>query len=164
MPRMQTDEKEAKVPDNTIEVTADSLDEARKRVQSQIPEGLDMLSETVLSDGSPRKAIGSADTVNAAFEQAARKIPSGAHIGEKEQMIVPTETIVVIEAFDEKNATEQASVGLSYSATISGVALRRRARRAFLELENLLTFTRSKYISLLSLKSLLKNRRKSGRR
>jgi hypothetical protein len=46
----------------TIEVEADSLDEARARVKAQVPEGLFMLSEQVLSDGKPKTVEGTGDT------------------------------------------------------------------------------------------------------
>jgi hypothetical protein len=47
-------ERSITMADKTIEIEAETLEEAREQVKSQIPEGLHLLSEQVISDGKPK--------------------------------------------------------------------------------------------------------------
>jgi len=58
------------MPSDTLEIEAESLEEAREAVKSRIPAGLSLLSEEIISDGSPKTATAAAATCEAAAEQA----------------------------------------------------------------------------------------------
>jgi len=59
----------------TIEVEADTLDEARVQLKSCIPEGSILISQDELSVGKPKVVFGIADTVDMAFQQASSGLP-----------------------------------------------------------------------------------------
>ena len=68
-----------------IEVEADSLDEAREQVQTQIPEGLYLLAEQVISDGelkteTVRTLEIEADSEEEAKKQVESQVIAGLHI------------------------------------------------------------------------------------
>jgi hypothetical protein len=65
-----------------IEVEADSLEEAREKIKSQIPTGLHLLSEEIISDGEPviktKQTIQTeAETLEEAREQLKSQTPEG---------------------------------------------------------------------------------------
>ena len=66
-------------PLRTLNVEADSLEEARRQMESQIPEGLSIRSESIVSDGRPRTATGIAETLEEAYARAQTQVPA-AHI------------------------------------------------------------------------------------
>ncbi|MCP3887488.1 MAG: YbjN domain-containing protein [Desulfobulbaceae bacterium] len=96
----------------TVEVEAESLEEAREQIISQIPEGLHLLSEQVISDGKPKTVEAVGDTIDAAFAKVQRdNIPDNAEILENreiasEQKIMKT----VVEEFDEESAKSSADM------------------------------------------------------
>jgi len=57
-----------------IEVEADSLKEAKERVRVQIPKGLHLLSEQVVSNGKHKTVRGVSDTLEDAYEKAKKKL------------------------------------------------------------------------------------------
>lgn len=68
-----------------IEIEADTLEEAREQIRSQIPQGLYLLSEHIIADGSPVTTTKElieieADTLEEAREQAKSQIPEGHHL------------------------------------------------------------------------------------
>lgn len=92
-----------------IEIEADSLKEAREQLKSQIPEGSQVLSERVVSDGKPQTVKTSGDTMEAALAQAQSKIPPNADILEKKESIPEQKAIkIIVEAFDEQSAKSKA--------------------------------------------------------
>ena len=52
-----------------INAIADSFDEAREAVRSQIPEGFTLVSTKVISRGKEDTRMATADTLEAAFEE-----------------------------------------------------------------------------------------------
>jgi len=90
-----------------IRVEHVSLNEAKKQAMSQVPTGFEVISESVVSDGKPRKLSFSGDTLEAARVQV--KLPDGAN-GLKREEIPPSRknAKVVVEAFDEARAIAEA--------------------------------------------------------
>jgi hypothetical protein len=82
--------------EKTIEVEADTLEEARAQVQSQIPEGLHLLSEQVISDGKPKTVKAVADTTESASAKAQREIPAKATVMEKKELTAPEQRIITV--------------------------------------------------------------------
>jgi len=62
----------------TIQVEADSLEEARAEIASRIPKGQKVLSERVIADGKQRVIRAAAETVEEALKGARSKIPADA--------------------------------------------------------------------------------------
>jgi len=87
-----------------IEAEADSLEEARNQIKSQIPDGLSVLSEKVVSSGDLKTITAVADTVEMAFANAQSKIPSNANILSKREILPSERKVIAVEAFDEQNA------------------------------------------------------------
>jgi len=81
-----------------IEVEAESLEEAREQVKSQIPDGLYLLSEQVISDGKPRTVEIIAETTEEAFAKAQGKVPVGAEILEKKELSTPQQKGIPVPA------------------------------------------------------------------
>jgi hypothetical protein len=96
--------------EKTIEVEAESLEEAREQVKSQIPEGLSLLSEQVISDGKPKTVKAFADTTEVAFAEAQSAMPSEAKVIERKEITVPEQKVITVEAFDEQSAETQAKL------------------------------------------------------
>jgi hypothetical protein len=90
--------------EKTIEIEAETLEEARAQVKSQIPEGLCLLSEQVISDGKPKTVKATGDTTETAFAKALVDIPNNASIIEKKVLTVPELKVVTVEAFNEQVA------------------------------------------------------------
>jgi hypothetical protein len=71
----------AMATDKIIEVEADTLEEARRMVKSQMPEGFKLLSEQIISDGIPKTKIVQsieieADSFDDARDQLKSRIPT----------------------------------------------------------------------------------------
>lgn len=119
-----------------IEIEAESLDAARQQLRSQMPEGSYLLSERVISDGTPVAAKAVADTTEAAFAQARREIPSNAAIVEEKELQAPARKLVPIHAFNEpraeSKARSQARSHLGGTATVAGLRLVDAGRKGFL--------------------------------
>jgi hypothetical protein len=115
-----------------IEVAANSLEEAREQIRSRIPTGLQLLSETVISDGKPKTARAVAETTEAALAKAQDEIPHGAEVVEKKEVAAPESKVVTVEAFDEQSAREEVSSGIPRTATLNALKLVRSGSKGFL--------------------------------
>ena len=106
-----------------IEVEADSLEEAKRLVRAQVPEGLQLLSEKVVSDGKPKTVTATADTVEAALEKARGKVPGDAAVLETKVVAEPGEEVVGAEAFSEEEAKAAMKKELKTGAQLRSVRL-----------------------------------------
>lgn len=88
----------------TIEIEADSLDMARNKVKSKIPNGFVKLSEEVLNDGKQKVVRKFSSKVEKAYTTAQKEIPPDAEILWKKELNLPRKQIVNIEAFDKSSA------------------------------------------------------------
>ncbi len=104
--------------EKTMEIEAESLEEARKQVQSRMPQGFRLLSENVLSDGKPKTVKTSADTEEAAFAKAQSEIPTNADVLEKKELYSLGQQVIAVEASDEQSAMRQ--IKKDRNATILG--------------------------------------------
>ena len=87
--------------DKIITVEADSLEDVRKMIKSQIPEGFFLFSEEVVSDGNPKtiKALG--ETIEVAFAEAQKQIQPDAIILAKREISATEKKVVIVDGFDE---------------------------------------------------------------
>ena len=119
-----------------IEVEADSLEEARELLKSQVPEGLYLISEQVISDGSVQTIKAYADSVEAAFAKACSEVPEGAEIVKETKLADPKREGFTVEAADEESArsvaTSQASSRFGKEATVENLRLVAEGKKGFL--------------------------------
>lgn len=115
-----------------IESEADSLEEARKQIKSQIPQGLSIRSEKILSNGEPETAIGIAVTMEEAFSIAQDQVPNDAKIMDKKELTHPERKVVMVEAYDEQNASVLARKKIDSDAIIQSTKLTAVGNKGFL--------------------------------
>ncbi len=118
--------------DTIVEIEAEALEEAREQVKAQIPKGLSLISEQVISDGEPKTVRAVSDTTVSAFAKAQGDIPSGATILEKKETISPAQKVVMIEAFDEQTARTQVENQIGETEVIKALKLARTGKQGFL--------------------------------
>lgn len=118
--------------EKTIEIEADSLKEAREQVKSQIPEGLHLLSEKVISDGKSKTVKANAETTEAAFTKAQVKVPNNANVIKKEELNAPSHRVITIESFDEQSAKSQVKGQIGNTAIIKAIKLVVSGNKGFL--------------------------------
>lgn len=116
----------------TVEVEADSLEEARRQVKSQIPPGLSILSERIISDGKPKTAKGVSETTAEARARAQTRIPNGADVVAEKMLSTPERKVLTVEAFDEESARVQAENQSGSTALIKAVKLLASGSKGFL--------------------------------
>lgn len=115
-----------------IEIEAETLEEAREQVKSQIPEGLHVLSEQVISDGKSKTVKAVADTIESAFTKAQSEIPINAVIVEKKELTLPAQKAMAVDAFDEQSARMQAAIQIGKTETIKTLRLAMAGKKGFL--------------------------------
>lgn len=123
---------EQTVTEQTIEVEADSLEEAKRLVRAQIPESLQLLSEKVISDGKPKTVNATADTVDAALEQARGKVLDDATVLETKVVAEPGKDVVRAQAFSEEEAKAAIKKTLETGARVQAVRLVAPGKKGFL--------------------------------
>jgi HEAT repeat protein len=108
----------------TIEIRADSISKARTLIQSNTPEGYELLWEQIVWEEVLTKVSASAETPEEAFAAAEAKIPDMKgreyHILEKKVLVPANLRKIELMAFDEQEArskaiTQVATEDLSYS-------------------------------------------------
>ena len=119
-----------------IEVEADSLEEARELLKSQVPEGLHLISERVISEGSVQTIKAYADSVEAAFAKARSEVPEGAKIVKETKHADPKREGFTVEAADEESArsiaTWRASNRYGKEATVENLRLVAEGKKGLL--------------------------------
>lgn len=114
-----------------IEAEADTLEEARALVKSQIPEGLHWLSEQIISDGEPNTLSIAADTMEAAFAKAQSALPADATVLEKKERTQPGQRMIKVEAFDEPSARSQIQAKLGDTEIVRALKLIASGKKGF---------------------------------
>ena len=112
----------------SIEVEATSIEEARMKIKTKVPEGFEVLKEIIKEDGSPRTASFAADTMNAAIAKGREKISSDATIIEIKELHKQDELIGIVDAYDEQNAQRIAREFSAKREPKSGPGICRRVR------------------------------------
>ena len=115
-----------------LEIEADSLIEARKKVKTRTPEGLHILSKKILSDGKQKTAKGVAETVEAAFEKARKKVPADAEIIDEKRRVLPSQKVLEVEAFDIEAARTKVELDIDKTRRIDDLRLKSRGKKGFL--------------------------------
>jgi hypothetical protein len=107
----------------SIEVEAESLEEARQQVRSKIAEGCFLLSEEVVTWGGTNTATGRGPTTEAAFAQAQNGLAEGAEVLNREEVVAPGQKQITVEALDEQSATSKAKNQIGNAGTVKSLRL-----------------------------------------
>lgn len=112
--------KEKGVPDDLIisidlpvtkSIVAKSLIEAREKIEAHIPIGYQLISEEIVSDGTPKTVQATGDTIDVALALARGKLPQNADVIEiKENDAEVTSFKLIVDAFDEQSAKSKAEL------------------------------------------------------
>lgn len=114
-----------------IEVEAASLEEARRQLNSQIPENLTVLKEQILSFGNLQTVEVIGDTIEEAFNEAKGKIPAGATIETQKTITAPERKIFQLKGLDENSALKTISIP-PHLNKIESLTLNKQGRKGFL--------------------------------
>jgi len=123
--------------DQTLEIEADSLEEASKQLQSWVSEDLEILEEKVLCDGKPQVSTGFGADVPAALAAAQSQVPAGAALLETKELS-PEQQVkeMPIAAFTEQEAKsaalQQISKPAGGSVTVESIRLLVAGKAGFL--------------------------------
>jgi hypothetical protein len=119
-------------PPQIIEIEAETLEEARSQIASQIPQGLSLLSESIISDGSPKSIKGIGSDREAALARAFEKTPSNADVLEIKELSPPGRKVVTVESFSEEVARERLNQQIGEADVLTSFKLSMPGRRGFL--------------------------------
>jgi hypothetical protein len=99
----------------------DDLEEALLLVNFKITEGLYLYSQKIISDGKPKSLRGSAVTMDEAFIDAEKQIPSEAAIISKKEITNPGTLTLTVDAFDEQSARKQFGYKINSTSEIKSI-------------------------------------------
>ena len=115
-----------------VHATAETIEEARVKIQEQVPEGMAVISEKILSDGKPQVIEALGENVDAAFQEAESKKSEVANVIERKTVSEPQAKTITVEAFDESLAREAVKTHLSKYGKLIKVSIKTSGRRGFL--------------------------------
>lgn len=113
--------------EQTIEIEADSLEEARKKLYT---DDLIVLQESILCRGEVEAVEDFADTVEDAVIKAKSRIPAGAKIENTKVKITPNRVVLHIGEGNEENEAEE--IRPKKAEVIEAVLLHKKGRKGFL--------------------------------
>lgn len=115
-----------------LEVEAESLQEARAKVKSQLPEAFYVVSETLIADGSEETVSATGENTDEAFRKAESKLPAGSQVTRKDELKPAQEKSIIVEAFDEDSARSQLMKQCGINCTIKSLDMTVAGKRGFL--------------------------------
>jgi len=118
----------------TIEVKANSLEEARVQLEARTPTGLALMSEKVISIGGNNKVRSMASTIRGAKEKVRAAVPIGAEVLSICELASPHQETISIEAYDEMEAMQRLQTEKGDLVTVESIRLVRPSKKGFLGL------------------------------
>lgn len=115
-----------------IVIEAASLDQAMSQLQSEAPEGYEILQTEILSDAKADTITGSAPTTEGAFGKARHKVPKGASVTEETELRQPGSETMTVEAPDETSARAQVEGRIEDGTKIQFLKLESEGSSGFL--------------------------------
>lgn len=108
----------------TIEAVGRTWKEARSQIESQLPEGLSILSVEIIAHEEGSTSGGCADTIDEAYADAQAGAPYGADCETARRVLVsPAQETVAVEAFDEQSAREQVESQVGHDRVVRAIRL-----------------------------------------
>jgi hypothetical protein len=122
--------------ENVIEIVAESLEEARKQLNAQIPKGMCVLNEKVLADGVVKIIPAVAETTADAFAKAEKEVPAEATIIDRVEVAIPEHKAIKVDGFDDKggkaNADQAARREFGPNAIVKNLTMVQTGSKGFL--------------------------------
>lgn len=115
-----------------IVIEAVSVDQAMSQLQSEAPEGYEILQTEILSDAKADTITCSAPTTEGAFGKARHKVPKGANITEETALRQPGSESMTVEAPDETSARAQVEGKIEDGTKIQFLKLESEGSSGFL--------------------------------
>ncbi|MDD5542343.1 MAG: hypothetical protein PHX83_04145 [Acidobacteriia bacterium] len=112
----------------TLEVEADSIERAREQVIPQIPSGFSIVNEKVIQSSDVVTVRAYADDSSSAFVKAMAKVPEGAEVIERKEIVAAEQKVLGIDAFTEAEARN----GVKSDVVIQNVKLTSLGKKGFL--------------------------------
>ncbi|GAK59609.1 hypothetical protein U27_06594 [Candidatus Vecturithrix granuli] len=114
----------------TFQVEAVSIQEAKDILKGKIPQGMVVISERVIFDGT-EKLYGRGKTVDDAFQDAMSHALPDAEIIEKRTTSLPTTTRFEIKAFNDTDARIEAQQKIQPYSSIMNITVKIKGRKGF---------------------------------
>ena len=118
--------------DRHVMAQGNSIEEARCKLDEQIPNGMSVISERVACDGEPQMLRGVGETVAIAFQDALSRASTDAEVIQQRTISEPTTASISIEAFDEAGAMQQANEHLGEGRRVADIEKKAKGRAGFL--------------------------------
>ena len=118
--------------DRTLELEAETLEQARADAKAQTPPGLFILNEKVLADGKVRTAEGLADTAEEAAALAKAKVPADTKVVGETLKVAAGRTDIVTQAWDEESARAKVKETVPRTNRVEAVTLTTPGRKGVL--------------------------------
>ncbi len=119
------------MPEQVLDIEANTLQEARNIIRSKMPQGYYLLSEKILSDGQPKSVRGIGETIEIACANAQNRVPNEAEIIDTKELTVPHQSTITVEAFDEQSAENQARQQIAEDATVKMIQVVTHGKKGF---------------------------------
>ena len=107
----------------SLNIESDTLEQGKRRVRDQIPAGLHLLTEKVVSVGELKTVTATGNTVEVALRQARGEVPSDATVLEAKIIAEPGEVVVRCDAFSEEEAQAAIKKTVQAGAKVGAVRL-----------------------------------------
>jgi hypothetical protein len=116
----------------TLDYRGPSLEAVRHEASTMVPDGLEILGESVLSDGCETPIRRNAETVEAAFDAARSEVPPDAKVLAERVRMSPGVTTHEIQAPDEQRVMKNLHLEFGSSIRIELLTLKRPGWNGFL--------------------------------
>ncbi|MBW1918589.1 MAG: hypothetical protein JRI57_11315, partial [Deltaproteobacteria bacterium] len=117
-----------------IEFEGLSVEEARTSAKATLPPEHRIIHEEILCHEKKDVAQGVGETLEAAFEQARSRVPSGTPVVSEKVKVQPGEQMLTIKAYDEQTARDKVHSQSDLTWRIERIALEKLGRKGFLGL------------------------------
>jgi len=134
------EEKYSQSDERILQLEGTTLDEVKKRINNNLPDGYRVVAEEVLSDGAIKSIQGQGDTVEEAFAKAKKELQRNLaveNVLDHKVLKMPETTFVQVEEFPqgrfeaEPNARKQANERFAHLGTCKKLELKEQARSGF---------------------------------
>jgi hypothetical protein len=119
---------------HTIVVEGDSVKDAKIRLRGQIPEGLFLVSQEVLSDGNVKSIESKADTTADAYSKAESGMPAGYEVTKREVLQQPGKRVLRLHCDSHQVARDQARQACQDRGNVLDVRLAATGKKGFLSI------------------------------
>ena len=95
------------MPEQTITIEANSIEEAKELLKTKLPEGFQIVSEEIVSDGNLKVIQVTGDSTESALQKAKLEIPTNAELLEWKEISPSEHKFISVDAEDDLSAQTQ---------------------------------------------------------